>query len=538
MMLERAREAAERGSWAEALDLFRGLDPSELEPADLETLADAAWWGCRLDESIAAWQRAYSGFLASGEPRRAAYAAWFLSLEYGIKSESAASSGWLQRAHRHLAAHPECVERGFLAVTESDIARTNGDLEQACVLAQLAVELGERCGSLDLHAMGIQTLGRALIASGRSREGMALLDEAMTLVVGRRLSALFTGFIYCSVVAACMEQADLGRAGEWTEAAMAWCGSISDLTPYHGICRMHRVEITALRGDWERAESEAMRTIEEMRGLEQHVVAQALYAIGEIHLRRGNLATAEDWFMRAHGMGRDPQPGLAVLRLAQGKLDAAAAGLRASLAATPEPTLQRARLLAVKVEVLIALQDLPAAREAVESLERLASEVPSTLHAAMAVTARATLHLGEGQIDQTLQHTRRAWSLWQQLKLPYEAARVRMLIGLASKRAGDTDRAQVELEAARSVFERLGGSLDARAAAEHLRLTTDLPRGLSARELEVLRLVAAGKTNREIAAAMVISEHTVSRHLENIFRKLEVSSRAAATAFAFEQRMV
>jgi hypothetical protein len=162
--------------------------------------------------------------------------------------------------------------------------------------------------------MGIQTLGRVLIAGGDTREGTALLDEAMALVLGQRLTPLFTGLIYCNVVAACMERADLGRASEWTEAAMAWCGSISEITPYHGICRMHRVEITAMRGDWARAESEALRTVEEMQGLEQHVVAEALYAIGEIHLRRGDLAAAEDWFMRAHEMGRDPQPGLAAVR--------------------------------------------------------------------------------------------------------------------------------------------------------------------------------------------------------------------------------
>jgi DNA-binding CsgD family transcriptional regulator len=537
-VLERARDAARRGSWTEAFDLFGQLDPAELEPSDLEAIADAAWWSCRLDESIAVRQKAYAGYLAADEPRRAAYAAWLLSLDYVIKGESSAGSGWLKRAQRHLAAHPECIERGFVALTESDIARMNGDLELARSRAELAVELGERCGSLDLHAMGIQTLGRVLIACGETGEGAALLDEAMVLVVGQRLSPLFTGFIYCSVLAACMERADLGRATEWTEAAMTWCESISGLTPYHGICRMHRVEITALRGEWEQAESEALRTTEEMQGLEQHVVAEALYAIGEIHLRRGDLTAAEDWFVRAHEMGRDPQPGLAAVRLAQGKLDTAAAGLRLSLASTAEPTLQRVRLLATQVDVSIAAKDLRSAREALAALEKVASETSTTLLEATAATARASLHLAEGQVDQTLQHGRRAWLLWQQLKLPYFAAKARMIIGLASRRGGDRDRAQIEFETARAAFQRLGASLDALAAAEHLRDASELPRGLSARELEVLRLVSVGKTNREIATVMGLSEHTVSRHLENIFRKLAVSSRSAATAFAFEHGLV
>lgn len=536
--VERARDAAARGAWAEASELFAQLDPTDLEAGDLEAMADAAWWCCRIDDSIAARQKAYAAYLDAGNVRRAAYAAWRISEDYGIKGESSVGLGWLKRAQRHIATEPDCVERGFVAVTESDIARTGGDLEQARSHAARAAELGERCGSLDLHAMGIQTLGRALIASGEIREGMAFLDEAMALVVGRRLTPLFTGIIYCNVVAACMERADLRRASEWTEAAMAWCGSISDLTPYHGICRMHRVEIAALRGDWEQAASDALRTVNEMQGLEEQVVAEALYAIGEIHLRRGDLAAAEDWFIRAHEKGRDPQPGLAAVRLAQGKLDAAVTGLRLSLASTAEPTLHRARLLAVQVEASIAAKHLPAAREAADALATVASETPSSLLDAIELMARASVHLADEEIDEALRDARAAWSVWQQLKLPYFAAKARVIVGLAAERAGDTDRAQVELEAAHAAFERLGASLDARAAAKHLGGAVHLPHGLSARELEVLRMVADGKTNREIAAAMVISEKTVSRHLENIFRKIDVSSRSAATAFAFKHELV
>jgi ATP/maltotriose-dependent transcriptional regulator MalT len=501
-------------------------------------MADAAWWSCRIDDAIAVRQNAYAGYLNAKDLRRAGSAAWRISEDFAIKGESAAGLGWLKRAQRHLSSEPECIERGFLAVTESDVARTSGDLAQARSHAARAVELGERCDSLDLHAMGIQALGRTMIASGEIREGMALLDEAMALVLSRRLNPLFTGIIYCNVVAACMARADLGRASEWTEAAMAWCGSIADLTPYHGICRMHRVEIMTLRGAWDRAEAEALQTVQEMHGLEQHVAAEALYAIGEIHLHRGELDEAEDWFMRAYEKGRDPQPGLAAVRVAQGKVDAAATGIRLALASAPEPTLHRARLLAAQVDVLLEHRDLPAAWKAAEELERLTSETPSPLLDVITMMARASLHLAGDEIDEALRDARRAWSLSQQLKLPHFAAKARMITGLVAGRMGDIDRARIELEAARTEFERLGASLDVRAVSEHLRAAIERPGGLSARELEVLRMVAAGRTNREIAAVLVISEKTVSRHLENIFRKLDVSSRAAATAFAFKHELV
>lgn len=531
---EAARSAAAREAWADAWELFARLDPAELEPADHELMADSAWWSCRMDDSIAARQKAYAAYLDAGEMRRAGYVAWRISEDHGIKGESVVGLGWLKRAQRHLASERDCVEAGFLAVTESDVARANGDLASARAHAERAIELGERCGSLDLHAMGIQTLGRTLIAAGDVLDGMAFLDEAMTLVVGGRLKPMWTGIIYCNVVATCMQRADLARASDWTEEAMTWCDSISELTPYHGICRMHRVEITALRGDWAGAESEALRTVQEMQGLEPHIVVEAMYAIGEIHLRRGDLAAAENWFSRAQAAGRDPHPGLAEIRLAQARPEAAAAGLRLALASATDPTIQRARLLAAQVEASLALGDPAAAHQAVESLAAVASATPSSLLEAMTLAARASVYLAQDDVDGALRDARAAWSGWQQLKLPYFAAKARTLVGLAAARAGDRDAAEVELEAARAAFEALGAHLDARAVAQRLGASIDRPWGLSAREIEVLRMVAGGKTNREIAAELVISEKTASRHLENIFRKIDVSSRAAATAFAFK----
>jgi ATP/maltotriose-dependent transcriptional regulator MalT len=537
-LLDRARSAARLRRWTEALDLYNRAGVAALDHDDLAAMADAAWWLCRLDQSMLLRRRAYDAFATAGLGRRAAYAAWFLSQDYWMKGEEAAATGWLKRAERHLAADPECVERGLLAITDSDVARSSGDLERARAAAELAIQLGETCGSLDLHAMGIQTLGRALIAAGSVREGVALLDEAMALVIGGRLDPLFTGWIYCNVLITCMECADIARAGEWTESAMAWCDSVPDLSPFHGICRIHVAEVTALRGEWERAQAEALRTAREMEGMEQHVVAEAHYAVGEIALRRGDLPAAEEWFSRAQATGRDPQPGLALVRLAQGKIDAAAAGLRTSLASAAGPPLRRARLLAAIVDVALAAGDIGGARRALADLEDVALRIGTTLLEAMAETARAAIRIAEGRAEDAIQDACRAWSLWQRLKLPYDAARARVLVGSASRLAGDAERAQAELEAARAVFERLGALLDARAAAEQLHRPTGLPRDLSARELQVLRLVAAGRTNREIAAELIISEHTVSRHLQNMFRKLNVSSRASATAFAFAHDLV
>jgi ATP/maltotriose-dependent transcriptional regulator MalT len=536
--LDDAREAAGLARWREALDLYARVDPGHLSPDDLARMADAAWWLCRLDDSMELRRRAYDAYESAGAARRAAYSAWFLSQDYWMKGEEGAATGWVRRAERHLAADPNCVERGFLAITESDLARQSGDTDRAREAAELAIELGERWSSADLHAMGIQTLGRAHIAAGRVGEGIALLDEAMTLVVGGRLAPLFTGWIYCNVLVACMECADVARAGEWTESAMAWCDAVPDLSPFHGICRIHLAEVTAMRGQWDRAQAEAMKTAREMEGMEQHVVAEALYAIGEIALRRGDLAAAEDWFSRAQALGRDPQPGLALVRLAQHRIDAAAAGLRTSLAATSSPPLGRARLLAAAADVAIAAGDAEGARAALTGLEELSKRVGTALLDAMTAMVRATVGLAEERTDDALRDGRHAWTLWRKLKLPYEEARARLLVGTASGLAGDTERAAAELEAARAAFERLGAAHDAKSVAEQLREASAFPRGLSEREVEVLRLVAAGKTNREIGAELIISEHTVSRHLQNIFRKLDVSSRAAATAFAFEHTLV
>lgn len=536
--IDQARDAAARRAWSEAHAYFAALDPAHLTPEDLEAFADAAWWLGRIREGMAIRQKAYAGYLAAGAITRAAYSAWFLYYDYLIRGEPSVASGWLKRAERHLESEPECLEHGLLALAESGLALDRGDFTEALEAADRVVMIGERFNARDVVAMGIDAKGRILIADGEIRRGTELLDEAMAAVLVGEVSPFFTGWIYCNVLGTCMKMADLRRATEWNEAAQAWCDSIRVDSPFHGICRIHRVEMAALRGAWAEAESEALRTSEDFTEVGPWIAAEAFYLIGEIRRRRGDLAAAEEAFLRAHSSGHDPQPGLALIRLAQGKIDAAAAGLRTALTAHRGADLQRARLLAAHVEVSLAAGDTGFAGSAVEELTSLRDATSSSLIDAMVATSKGALHLARGETEHGLECTMRAVRLWQELKLPYEAAETRILIAEASRGAGDEERARLELDAARGAFERLGAKLDARRAADLLRASPGLPAGLSAREVEVLRLVAAGKTNREIAAEMVISEHTVSRHLQNIFAKLGVSTRAAATAFAFENQLV
>lgn len=536
--LDLARDAARRGAWSEAYEQFASIDPSGLGAEDIEAMANAAWWTLRIQESMATRQKAYAAHLAAGNLPRAAYVAWFLSIDYQIMGEATLGSGWSKRAERHLAEVPECAEHGFFAITEADRAKDGGDLDAARALAERAIELGRRFDSRDLEVMGIQTLGRVLISFGDVAEGVRLLDEAMTAVLAEELTAQYIGWVYCNVLSTCMEIVDLRRASEWTRAALAWMASYPESTPYHGLCRLYRVEVTILQGAWSEAATQAQRASEELMPTGRPMAAEALYACGEVHRLRGDLTAAEEAFMHALELGRDPQPGLALLRLAQGKADAAATALRLALTAEGVPLLKRVRLLGAQVEATIASSDLATARAAANEMDAIASASESPALRAMADRARGALHLSEGEVEPAVQRLQRASAVWQELDLPYEAARTRVLMGLACRRAGDEERARLELEAARAAFERLGARVDADAAADLLRTEAELPRGLSAREAEVLRLVAAGKTNREIAAEMVISEHTVSRHLQNIFRKLDVSTRAAATAFAFENSLV
>jgi ATP/maltotriose-dependent transcriptional regulator MalT len=530
----RARDAAGRGAWAEAYEGLHTVDPASLNPRDLEALADAAWWLSRSEESFAARQRAYAAYAAAGQDRRAAWCAGRLCVEHFLRGEPSVAAGWLMRSQRHLRDQPECVEHGFLAMTECAVAHFSGEVDEAARLAERAVEIGQRFGDRDLVAIGIHLQGLVRISAGRVAEGMALLDEAMTSVVAGELTPYFTGVVYCNVLGTCLELGDLGRAGEWNKAATAWCESLPDEAPYPGLCRLNRIEAASLRGAWSEAESEARRATEELT-FNPRAAGHAFYATGEIRRRLGNLAGAEEAFTRAHDLGFDPQPGLALLRVAQGRAEVALGALSLAVAAESRSRLRRARLLAAQVEVALAAGAVEVARAAGSELEAIAADFGTAALQGSAATARGALRLDEGEVGQAIEALRHASAIWRDLRLPYEGAQTRILFGRALRAAGHEEDARLELRAALAAFERLGAAVDATRAAGLLAGPAALPGGLTAREVEVLHLVAAGKTNREVAAELTVSEHTVARHLQNIFAKLGVSSRAAATAFAVER---
>ena len=532
---ERARELAARGSWREAYEELSAIEPSKLSPVDLETLGDAAWWLSKRDESIAARQRAYAGYAAADDQIGSAGMAARLAVEHFVRGEPAVGAGWLAKAHRHADRVPERAEHGLLLMIDATVARFQGDLDRAIDLADRAAELGERFADPDLLAMAIHTQGLLAISVGRIPDGLALLDEAMTSVLAGEVSPFFTGVIYCDVIGACLELADVGRASEWDEAARVWCETLPPESPYPGMCRVNRAEVARLRGAWALADEEAARAVDELLTWDPFIAAQALCEIGEIHRRQGDIEGAEISFERAREIGVAAQPGLALLRLSQGKADAAARGIEQALSEEDDSLLRRARLLSAQVEVSLARSDLDGAGEATDRLSELATAVASPVLAATADDARGTLLLALGDAAGSLALLRHACDAWRDLKLPYEAARSRASFGLALRAAGREEDAIIELQAARGAFERLGAGPDAaRVTASIDGVSSALPAGLTAREVEVLRLVAAGRSNRQIAEELVISEHTVARHLQNMFTKLDVSSRAAATAFAFE----
>jgi len=456
-----------------------------------------------------------------------------------LRGEMGPGSGWLGRAQR-LLEHEEgdSVERGYLLMPLVFRHEAAGDFAAGSAVAAEAAAIAERFGDAEGFALATHTQGQMLIKAGRVKEGLALLDEAMVAVTAGELSPIVTGLTYCGVILACQDVYEVRRAREWTAALTRWCKGQPDVLAFTGRCLVHRAEILQLQGAWLDALEEAQRASRRfVETMNESRVGLALYREAELQRLLGEFEAAEEAYREASRHGWEPQPGLAQLRLAQGRNDAALSTIRRVLGETTD-ALKRAGLLPAYIEIVLAVGDVEEARSACRELEEIAARYESAMLGAMVAYARGAVHLAEADAHAALGALRDASAVWQELEAPYEMARTRVLIGLACRALGDEDASMLELEAARAAFERLGAASDvARLDALGGIVSADT-HGLSPRELEVLRLVAAGKSNKEIASALVISEHTVARHLQNIFGKLDVSSRAAAGAFAFEHDLV
>jgi ATP/maltotriose-dependent transcriptional regulator MalT len=522
--------------WRAIHDDLSQRDLSSLSAAELDLLGESLFWLDRPDDSIAVLGKAFTAHVADGHHAGAAMAAWQLFYDHALVGETALANGWLERLRRHAARVEGSVAAGFVAVAESDHAAAAGAFEDAVAHAGRAVELGHASGDADLTAMALQAKGRALVACGRLDEGISALDEAIVAVVNGELAPLFTGWVYCNALATCHDLADLGRAVQWSEAAMRWCDDLRDGRLYPGICRLHVVEVASLRGAWEAAAALAQQACDELTSHDPRYAGEAHYLIGELHRMTGDLDLAEEAFTRAHLLGRVPQPGLARVRMAQGRFDAAVNGLGLALDPVPSAPLRRTELLAALAEAHLAVDDIDAAAAAAVEMTDVARGVTSDYLEAVALTTDARVLLARGEAAAACRRAGEATGRFQALGLPYDWARAREVRGVAAQLIDERDTAELELAAAHETFRSLGAEPDVRRVAALL--GNSAPSPLSSREIEVLRLVARGGTNKEIAAELFVSEHTVARHLSNIYTKLGIGSRSAATAFAYEHSLI
>jgi DNA-binding NarL/FixJ family response regulator len=539
-VLAKGREAFRTRAWGTAFSQLSAADQeTPLAPEQVAELAQAALLIGREVEGAGLLTRAHQAYVDNGDVNPAARCAFWLGFTSLLNGEAAKAGGWLSRANRMLDAHPDCVEQGYLLLTTGYRLFHEGDLVTAHAAFVQAGGFGERFRDKDLVTLALQGQGRALIRQDEVERGLALLDEAMVAVTAGEVSALTAGGVYCSVLDACGEIFDLQRAHEWTTALEHWCASQPDLVPYRGHCLVRRSELLQLHGSWPGALDEAQRASEWLsRPIPKPALGAALYQVGEIQRMRGNLAEAEEAYKQASLFDSGSKPGLALLRLAQGEVEAAHAAIR-HIAEDVHAIAPRARVLDAYVEIALAASDIASARASCDELAEIARRNSVPFLRALSSQASGAVLMAEGNARSALVELRQSCAIWSELQAPYECARARVLMAQAYYKLGDEESALSELAAARQTFQQLG------AAVEIARIENVLPSPifpekslLTNRELEVLRLVASGKTNRGIASKLGISEKTVARYVSNIFTKLDLNSRSAATAYAYAHELV
>jgi DNA-binding CsgD family transcriptional regulator len=547
-LVERGRAFAAERAWSDARDaLARADEQTPLGIDDLELFALSS--GLAGDDAamLRTQERLHHAHLGAGRAREAARSAFWIAYRLLSLGEAGRAQGWLARAERIVDGLGEdCVERGFLILPAVQRHLRAGDLGRAEALALAACETGERFGDRDLIALSRILLGCAMTKQGRVEGGLSLLDDAMLAATSNELSPVVAGIVYCTVISTCSQVYALERAREWTVALTHWCDAQPQLVPFAGACLVHRAELMELGGDWDDSIEEARRATERLSlATDPTASADAVYQQAEIHRLRGEFEQAEEAYARARSHGREPLPGLALLRLWQGRCDAAAGSMRRVVASTTDP-LRRSRYLPAHVEIMLAAGDLEAARDAAAELEKLAAGFGTDVLGAIAAQARALVLLAGGDAQASVAPLRSALLVWRRVRAPYLAARVHVLLGRACAVLGDPDGARLEWNAAREDFLQLGARPDlavldavsAPPAPPAPQPARKNPDRLSARELQVLRLIAAGRTNRAMAAELFLSEKTVDRHVSNIFVKIQVGSRAAATAYAYEHELI
>jgi DNA-binding CsgD family transcriptional regulator len=536
--LARAREAFDARRWKDACELLTAADhETRLEPDDLERLGTAAYLaGDPCWQS--AWTRAHQVLRDRGETAKATRAAFRLAFGYFNAGEMAHGGGWLARVQRFVDdVGGDCAEAGYVLLPAA-IETCDSDPATSIVAFRRALEFGERFDDTDLVALARHGEARCMIVMGDVPAGMALLDEVLVAVTAGELSPIITGDTYCGAVEACQLTFDVRRAREWTAALKRWCDSQPGLEAFRGQCLIYLSAITQMRGDWAGAldvASEACKRLAEPTL--QPAIGAAHYQRAQLERLRGDFRTAEESYRLAGEHGRDPQPGLAQLRLARGQVDQSAASIRRALDECRDPV-PRSGTLPAYVDIMLAAKDLAAARAAAEELREIAAAFASPFLRGHASFAIGSVLIAEGEHREALGHLREACTVLRDLNIPYDAARARVLVGVVCHELGDKDGSEVEWQAARRIFEELGAVPDLAGLDALSGGALPAPGLLTARELDILRLVATGRTNRAIGDELVISEKTVARHVSNIFDKLGVSSRAAATAFAYDHQLL
>jgi DNA-binding CsgD family transcriptional regulator/tetratricopeptide (TPR) repeat protein len=536
--LEQAQACFDRGAWDEAYEALRFADQTTLLTCnDLERLGVSAFLLGDEVEFERCFDRLYHAHVEQGHREQAARMAFWLGLTVLVRGEVAQSNAWIARGQR-LIENLDCVEHGYLLLPGAERLLHEGRAADARARAAKATAIGERFGDADLAATARHVEARALIDQRQISAGLQLLDETMLAVVGGELSPMTTGLMYCSVLEACNEIYALGRAREWTSAFARWCERQSDSLAFSSTCLVHRSEVRQSNGDWSAALDDACRACDRAERGSRKPPGAALYQRGEIHRLRGEHAEAEDAYRAASQLGCDPQPGLALLRVAQGEVDAACATIRQILQTTTSQS-RRARLLPSSIDVMLAAGGIDEARDAWRELRELSDALDADALRAAAAEAEGAIELAGGNPDLALAPLRRAFEWWTHLDVPYEAARVREMIAVACHALHDQETARLELAAARMVFDRLCARVDvARIDGVNRTVPSAAGKRLSPREQQVLRLIADGGTNKAIAARLSVSERTVDRHVSNILVKLNVPSRAAAIAFAYEHKLI